>query len=185
MHPLEAWLRDECDSSVYFPDQNGQFNFQESSLTPYSTLVVEGPTAAGSNMRMGFPSVTRAGGQSLSSTPSQQQVAGFLSVAGHGPPMFRSVIAPKKAAVSLIKIIKAKMSATKKGGKPDFQCTGQMYIELTDATANVGQVCENVRRQWGSEYTVVSTEGLEIDDSSATQGQYIKCCDLLRQYANI
>ena len=64
------------------------------------------------------------------------------------------------------------MTATKKGGKPDFQCTGQMYIELSDATANVGQVCEAVRGQWGSEYMVVSVEGLEIDDTLATQSQY-------------
>ena len=68
---------------------------------------------------------------------------------------------------TLIKIMKAKISPVKKGGKPDFQCTGQMYIELTNATANVGEVCEAVRRQWGSTYTVVSTEGLEIDDTDA------------------
>ena len=92
-----------------------------------------------------------ASGQSVSSTalPSQQQsqIPSPLPSAGHSPPMFRSVVAPRKAAVGLIKIMKAKIMATKKGGKPDFQCTGQMYIELTDAMANVGQVCEAVRRQ--------------------------------------
>ena len=67
------------------------------------------------------------------------------------------------------------IAAKKTGGKPEFQCTGQMYIELTDTTANVGQVCEAVRRQWGSEYTIVSVEGVEIDDSSATQGRYMTC----------
>ena len=61
--------------------------------------------------------------------------------------------------------------SSKRGGKPDFTYTGQLYIELTESTANVAQVCEAVRRQWGTEYTVVSTEGLEIDDSLATQGQ--------------
>ena len=170
MHPSELWLRDECDGSVYFPDQDGQFNLQDDNITPYSTLVVEGPTASGLNTRMGFSSAVRAGGQSA--LPQHQSpVTSPLPSAGHGPPMFRSVIAPRKAPVTLIKIMKAKMSAAKKGGKPDFQCTGQMYIELTDATANVGQVCEAVRRQWGTEYTVVSIEGLEIDDTVATQGQ--------------
>ena len=177
VHPLETWLRDECDGSVYFPDQDGQFNLEDSDLTPYSTLVVEGPTAVGLNMRMGFSSVTRTGGQSISSTPaassSQQQSPLPPAAAGHGPPTFRSVIAPRKVPASLIKIMKANMAAAKKpGGKPDFQCTGQMYIELTEPTANVGQVCEAVRRQWGSEYTVVSVEGLEIDDTLATQGRY-------------
>ena len=164
MHPSETWLRDECDGSVYFPDQDGQFNLQDNNITPYSTLVVEGPTASGLNLRMGFSSVARAGGQSVSSTSQQQsQIPSPLPSAGHGSPMFRSVVAPRKAPVSLIKIIKAKMTAAKKGGKPDFQCIGQMYIELTDATANVGQVCEAVRGQWGTEYTVVSVEGLHGD----------------------
>lgn len=168
MHPSETWLRDECDGSVYFPDQDGQFNLQDNNVAPYSTLVVEGPTASGLNMRMGFSPAARAGGQSA--LPPQQS-SHVVSPSPSAPPMFRSVIAPKKAPTTLIKIMKAKMSATKKaGGKPDFQCTGQMYIELTDATANVGQVCEAVRRQWGTEYTVVSIEGLEIDDTLATQG---------------
>ena len=75
------------------------------------------------------------------------------------------------------------MTAAKKpGGKPEFQCTGQMYIELTDTTANVGQVCEAVRRQWGSEYTIVSVEGLEIDDTLATQGRYCRNYDMQSQY---
>ena len=30
-----------------------------------------------------------------------------------------------------------------------------------------------MRSQWGSEYTVVSVEGLEIDDTLATQGQLV------------
>ena len=46
-----------------------------------------------------------------------------------------------------------------------------MYIELTNATANIGVVCEAIRRQWGSTYTVASTEGLEIDDTNAIQGR--------------
>ena len=180
MHPLETWLRDECDGSVYFPDQGGQFNLQDSDVGPYSTLVVEGPTASGLNMRMGFLSSTRTRGKSISSTPaassSQQQLplpsASSSAADGHGPPMFCSVIAPRKVPASLIKIMKVNMTAAKKpGGKPEFQCTGQMYIELTDTTANVGQVCEAVRRQWGFVYMVVSVEGLEIDDTLAMQGQ--------------
>ena len=173
VHPTETWLRDECDGSVYFPDQDGQFNLQDTTLTPYSTLVVEGPTASGLNMRMGFSPAIRAGVQSSLSAPQQSQHASpLIGRGGPPPPMFRSVVASKKAPVTLIKVMKAKMSAAKKGGKPDFQCTGQMYIELTDVTANVGQVCEAVRSQWGSEYTVVSVEGLEIDDTMATQGQW-------------
>lgn len=170
MDPSEVWLKGECDGLAVFPDDIGRFILPP-EVTLYSTLLVEGPTASGLNMRMGFQSaVSRTTtGQSISSTPSALSPA-----SGHpGPPMFRSVVASRKPAPTLIKIMKAKMSASnsKRGGKPDFTCTGQLYIELTESTANVSHVCEAVRRQWGTEYTVVSTEGLEIDDSLATQGQ--------------
>jgi len=147
---------------VYVPDQDGQFNLElEGNLTAYtSTLVVEGPTASGLSISTGFPSAARLGGQSFSSTPS------LASAAGHGVPILQSVV---EAPTSLIKITKAKMSITRKGGKPDFQCVEQMCVELNDSTANISQVCESVRGQWGPDYTVVSTEGIEIEDSLATQ----------------
>jgi len=168
----EVWLKDECNELAFFPNDIGQFTLQE--ITPYSTLLVEGPTTSGLNLRMGFQSSIQHTGtsQSIGST-LQQQATGSCHP---GPPMFRSVVASRKPAVTLIKIMKAKMSPSnsKIGGKPDFTCTGQLYIiELTESTANVTQVCEAVHRQWGTEYTVVSTEGLEIDDSLATQGQYM------------
>ena len=62
------------------------------------------------------------------------------------------------------------MILTRKGKKPDFETIGQMYVDLTDSTANITHVRGKVQEQWGSEYTIVSTEGLEIEDSSATQG---------------
>ena len=173
MDPSEVWLKGECDGLAVFPDDTGRFILLR-EVTLYSTLLVEGPTASGLNMRIGFQSAASrhtTTGQSVSSTPLQQTLS---AASGHpGPPIFRSVVASRKPAPILIKIMKAKMSLSnsKRGGKPDFACTGQLYIELTESTANVTQVCEAVRRQWGTEYTVVSTEGLEIDDSLATQGQ--------------
>ena len=133
-------------------------------------MIVEGPTASGLNMRMGYSPFARAGGQQSVSSISPTSPLPFTS-ASHGPPIFHCVVAPKKTPASLIKIMKAKMTTAKRGGKPDFQCIGQMYLELTEAVANVGHVREAVRGQWGSEYTVLSVEGLEIDNSLATQGQ--------------
>jgi len=57
----------------------------------------------------------------------------------------------------------------KRGGKPSFVCTGEIYLELSAATANVCYVSEAVRNQWGSDHTIVSIEGLEIEDCVATQ----------------
>jgi len=65
--------------------------------------------------------------------------------------------------------MKAKMSIIRKDGKPEFQCIRQMYIKLTDSMANIGQVCKSMCGQWWSDYMVVSTEGVEIEVSLATQ----------------
>ncbi|XP_065908512.1 uncharacterized protein [Dysidea avara] len=171
VQPTDAWLRDECDDSVYFSDQVGSFDLH--SLSPYCTLIVEGPTNTGRAMTSSIMASTARG---LSSVPaaahgSSQNSLG-VSVAAQSaslPPYFRSVTAAKKP-VHLVKVVKAKMTAsTKKGGKPDFTSTGQTYLPLTESTATVANVCDQVKRQWGTEYTVVSSDGLEIEDCVATQ----------------
>ena len=120
---LETWLRDDCDGSLYFPDQDGHFNLEANSIAPYSTLVVEGPTASGLNMSMGYSSTVRTAG----GLPAQQSLfaASPSSSAGHGPPILRSVVAPKKPSATLIKIMKAKMSPAKKGGSQTFSVPGR------------------------------------------------------------
>ena len=73
------------------------------------------------------------------------------------PLIFRSVTAPKRGASFSLKVVKA--TVTKKGrGKPDFQPISQMYI--------LGVI----RKRWGAEYTLVTTDGIELEDSPATQG---------------
>jgi len=68
--------------------------------------------------------------------------------------------------------VKAKMTAcAKRSGKPSFTFTGQTYLPLTETTASVANVSEQIQKQWGSEYTVVSTDGLEIEDCAATQSK--------------
>ena len=83
--PSEVWLKDECDGSAFFADESGRFTLH--GVTPYSTLLVEGPIAVnGLSMRGGFqPTMSRAiAGQTLTSTPPQQT----NSTASPGPPMF-------------------------------------------------------------------------------------------------
>ena len=87
------------------------------------------------------------------------------------PPSFRPVIATQgnKKSVS-IKVHKARMVVSKKGKKVEFEATGSMYVAVTESTAIIVKIREAVHEQWGTEYTVVSTEGFEIEDSPATQG---------------
>ena len=64
-----------------------------------------------------------------------------------------------------------KLSKKVSAGNPEFDSLSQMYVDLTEITANITHVTEIVRNQWGTEYTVVSAEGIEIADSTATQGE--------------
>lgn len=74
---------------------------------------------------------------------------------------FCSVIAPKWAGVQ------------KAGGlgrrKFEFQPVNQIFIELIEATANSEHILAIIRRQWGPDYILVTQNGLEIEDSPATQ----------------
>jgi len=81
------------------------------------------------------------------------------------------VAASKKQQKTLIRITKARIIRTcTERKKPDFHRTGQLFVGVTETTANVGYVCEAVRNQWGDEYTVVTRDGFEIVDTAATQG---------------
>ena len=133
---------------------------------------MEGSTASARAMVTGSTVLSSgtAGRQSVSlvSSPLPGPSAGRSS---SGPPFFRSVVAKRSSTpTSLIEVMKASMTTpTKRGGKPSFVYTGQTYLELSDTTANVSYVSEAIRKQWGSDHTIVSTEGLEIEDCVAMQ----------------
>ena len=62
---------------------------------------------------------------------------------------------------------------SKRGRKPEFNPTGQMYMELIDSTANTEHVLEAIRKRWGTDYMLVNSDGIELEDSAATRGMYI------------
>ena len=53
--------------------------------------------------------------------------------------------------------------------KPTFQPLGQMYVDLNDFNANLQYIHGCVLNQWGDEYTIATNDGLELEDSPATQ----------------
>ena len=59
-------------------------------------------------------------------------------------------------------------------GKIDFSNIDQTFIDIIDATANVNYICGVIQRKWGNNYTIVTSDGLKIDDCSATQREYFK-----------
>ena len=165
--PAEVWLQDDCDSTAYFP-QEGHFDLHTLGL-PYVTLNVEGPdvpTIAPRSSNLPPPPPPRP---SSSVTVASTHHSSTLP-----PPVFRSVTAPRRGATFSLKVVKA--TILRKGrGKPEFQASSQMYIELTEATAYLDHIVELIRKRWGAEYILVTNDGIELEDSPATQGR--RCSD--------
>ena len=57
--------------------------------------------------------------------------------------------------------------------KFELQPVNQTFIELIEATANVEHILAIIRKRWGPDYLLVTKDGLQIEDSPATQGIYI------------
>ena len=55
-------------------------------------------------------------------------------------------------------------------GKTELSKVEQMFIDITDETANVHYINNLVREKWGSSYVTVTSDGLPVEDSSGTQG---------------
>ena len=153
VNPAEAWLRDDIDDTAYFPQPNGSFN-----VTSFATLNVEGPAQSGPLPRSSLPRLSSA--VTVSSTPPASPLP---------TPLFRSVTAPRRTPSFNLKILKAKLTKTSKH-KPDFELFSQTYIELVDSTANLEYIKGVVQRRWGTGYTLVTSDGIELEDSPATQG---------------
>ena len=55
--------------------------------------------------------------------------------------------------------------------KPIFTRHGQIFVNITDSSANLTHILTGVREEFGDEYVVVTADGLEVRDSSGTQGE--------------
>lgn len=138
--------------------EDGNFNLQTHGLSQYTTLVVEGPSINSSPPRTNLPP-----SMTVTSTPYASSSNVF--------PNFRSVTAPRKAPSFSLKVLRAKMHRNGRR-KPDFVTTGQTYIELVDSTANVDYIVGVINQRWGSGYTIVTSDGVPLEDSPTTQGTH-------------
>lgn len=145
------WLKQEFGRRCYFPDHNGEFNFDHEVGDRVLSLIVEGTPVIQANHTV--PCAT---------------VATTSNTAGHNQPYYKP-IASKKDTTFNVKVVKAKMSKLH-NGKVEFEKLEQTHVSLDDRTANVNTVTCAIQSKWGSEYIVVTGDGLEVDDSSGTQG---------------
>lgn len=61
------------------------------------------------------------------------------------------------------------MLKTRKG-KHTFDGIKTMFLELRTDQVKLSYISEHIKRQWGEEYTIVTSEGTELEDSPVTQG---------------
>ena len=78
-----------------------------------------------------------------------------------------------------VKIIQAKLFYDN-NNKPEFEGNNQTFVEVSEETANINYILAAVQRKWGECYTVVTNDGLEIDDCSGTQGKCFIAQDVQR-----
>ena len=146
-----VWLKQEFGRRCYFPDQNGQFNFGHEVGDSVFGLTVEGAPVHHTSHTVPC------------ATPS-------ISPNSNNQPYYKS-IGSKKETTFNVKVVKANMRNLP-NGKTEFERLEQTHISLDDHTANVNTVTSAVQSKWGADYIVVTGDGLEVDDSSGTQGSF-------------
>ena len=62
----------------------------------------------------------------------------------------------------------------KGGGCPEFQSVSQMFVDVTESTANVMYLTHIIEEKWGSDYLLVTSDGIKVEDSSGTQGKLLR-----------
>ena len=131
------------------------------------SLIVEGQSALQRTNLPPPPSRSSSVAMSLSSTPGPSTSTRPLST-----PNFRSVIASKRGLSFNLKIVKAKM--IKMGKKIEFKPVHQTFIELVEATGNnVDHILGVVQRKWGTNFILVTQDGLKLEEAPGTQGMHI------------
>ena len=167
MDPTGVYLKDHLDDTMYFPGDNGVFRLPEEGVLPFSTLLVEG-RSLGQGSAARTTSVVTSNSQAASSASSLSSSSPYQ---GTSSSMLQSMVARRPPPSFTLKVVKAKVA---KGGnkKPKLiiKSKNQMFIQLIESTANVGSITTAARENWGVDITIVTGDGLKIDDSPATRG---------------
>lgn len=75
----------------------------------------------------------------------------------------------KKGQGSSVKIVQASFKRLH-NGKAEFNQLGQLFIDISETTANVHYISSVIKKQRGANYVLATSDGLPIEDSSGTQG---------------
>ena len=142
-----VWLKQEFGRRCYFPDQSGNFQFDHEVGHTVFALMVEGAPIQRSE-------------SVICTTPSTNPV--------NTTPFYKPS-GSKKDLTFNVKVVKANMRRLP-NGKVEFDKIEQTHISINDHGANVHTVNNAVQSKWGPDFFVVTGDGLEVDDSTGTQG---------------
>ena len=162
LQPKEGvWIRETHSlhangNRVYFPNDEGHFDLSEAD--ELWDLEVEGtPVTDQPPQRTSVSNPTTATTSSASMT-----YPGFTPVISSGRRPFT------------LRVNKASVEGRGRNGRLNLVATDELFVEITEATANVHHVNVAINRQLGDGHVVVTSGGYEVKDSSATQGIYRK-----------
>ena len=145
------WLREEFGNRAFFPDSTNSYSTLPSDV---NRLVVEGsPQAA-------RPAATQV------ATP----MPGPSGTGTASPYPYRPFFHRKSQTIN-VKVVRASMKRLA-NGKCEFSNLGQTFVDVTEPTSNVNYIRNAVQKRWREEYTLATADGLEIEDSSGTQGVF-------------
>lgn len=151
LDPATVWVCEEFGSRIFFPDtDNTSFDLPSgiNRLVVEGAPVVQGPSHVSGGVHVATP-VTSA-------------------FTGSSRPIFHS--GQKKAQGTFnIKVVQASLKWLS-NGKPEFKHLGQLFVDITEATANVHYIEGVVQKKWGADHIIVTADGLQLDDSPGTQG---------------
>ena len=147
-------MQEEFGPKAFFPDSSGNsFRFSSDVGDTILSFIVKAASASKAS-----PLVLSAVERSSSDVRWQ--------------PSQRPTFSSKKGGSVSVKIVKASFSSKYSGGKREFEKLGQTFVSVTETTANVIYVSSVIRQKWGEEYVLVTSDGLQLEDSGGTQGKY-------------
>ena len=75
-----------------------------------------------------------------------------------------------------VRVAKGSVEYTSSGKMKMQNADDQLFVDITEETANVNYIMTFVKRKWGERYMLCTSDGLPIEDSSGTQGIVLLSC---------
>lgn len=139
----------EQGQKVYFPDNTQDFHLND--VNEREAIIVRG-------VKVQTQARFEAG------------VAASSSISATGTPN-RPIFTMKKPLESTVKITKA--SINRMSGRVGKEFEAQIFIDIREDTANVTYLNSMIQSKWGSNYVIVTSDGLPIEDCAATKGMLL------------